>query len=39
MPQVAMAQVGSSASTLRNAFSPAEYQNECSIATARCSSG
>ena len=35
MPQVAIAQSGSFFSTSRNACSPALYQNECSIATAR----
>ncbi len=38
MPNVAMAQPGSFSSTLRNAFSAAEYQNECSIANAGCNS-
>ena len=38
MPKVAMAQPGSSARTCRNAFSPALNQNECSMATPRCSS-
>ena len=39
MPQVAIAQPGSSLSTSRNACSPAEYQNEWSIATARSNAG
>ena len=39
MPQVAMAQSGSFASTSRNVFSAALYQNECSIATARSNCG
>ena len=38
MPQYAMAQAGSFASTLRKACSPAPNQNECSIATALASS-
>ena len=38
MPKVATPQAGSSSSTCRKAFSPAENQNECSIATARCNS-
>ena len=38
MPKVATPQLGSSSSTCRKAFSPAENQNECSIATARCNS-
>ena len=35
MPQVAMAHDGSCVNTSRNVFSPALYQNECSIATPR----
>jgi hypothetical protein len=35
IPQYAIEQVGSSFRTILNACSPAEYQNECSIATAR----
>ena len=35
IPKVAMPHDGSSASTWRNAFSPAVNQNECNIATAR----
>ena len=38
MPQVAMAQPGSLASTSRKVSSPALYQKECSIATPRDSS-
>ncbi len=38
MPQLAIAQAGSFASTSRNVVSAAEYQNECSIATPRFSS-
>src|SRR6266404_2000510 len=39
MPQPAIAQLGSSTSTSRNALSPSLHQNECSNATARCSRG
>jgi hypothetical protein len=39
MPHVAMAHCGSAARTSRNAFSPAENQNECSMETARSSAG
>src|SRR5215212_4305486 len=39
MPQPAIAQPGSCASTSRNALSPSPHQNECSSATARCSFG
>ena len=39
IPHVAIAHWGSSLSTSRNAFSPAEYQNECSMATARSNAG
>src|SRR5438309_12064213 len=35
IPQVAIAHCGSALSTSRKAFSPAEYQKECSMATAR----
>src|SRR5947207_11456401 len=39
MPQPAIAQPGSCASTSRNALSPSLHQTECSSATARCSFG
>src|SRR5438309_9567984 len=39
IPQVAIAHCGSALSTSRKAFSPAEYQKECSMATARSNAG
>src|ERR1700730_10649552 len=39
MPQPAIAQLGSSTNTSRNALSPSLHQNECSNATERCSRG
>src|SRR5436190_17972116 len=39
MPQPAIAQLGSSTCTSRNAVSPSLHQNECSKATERCSHG
>src|SRR6266446_8567665 len=39
IPQPAIAQLGSSTNTSRNALSPSLHQNECSKATERCSRG
>src|SRR5262249_55503783 len=39
IPQVAIAQFGSTSSTSRNAFSPSCHENECSSATARSKRG